>query len=40
VNDYTDTASPYYWYVAFIGSDGSVWAALIDPISGNIVAKR
>ena len=40
VNDWTDSESEYYYYVAFIGADKRGYAVLIDRTSGEVVAKR
>ena len=40
INDGHNPSSKYYWYVAFIRSDAPYWAVLIDPDTGDVVAKR
>ena len=40
LNDGHNPSSKYYWYVAFIRADAPYWALLIDPDTGDIVAKR
>lgn len=40
INDKNNTESPYYWYVAFIGSGDDYWALLIEPKEGEIISKK
>jgi len=35
-----DNSGGYYWYVAFIGEDKTIYAALIEPVSMQVVAVR
>lgn len=39
VNSKNNPASPYYWYVTFANENSSV-AAVIDPLTGNVLAKK
>lgn len=40
INDGHNPDSKYYWYVAFIREDAQFWAVLVDPETGDVVAKR
>lgn len=40
INDGNNPSSKYYWYVAFIRENAPYWALLIDPETGEVVAKR
>lgn len=41
IRDRRNPQSPYYWYVSFVGEEGTdYWAVLIEPQSGEIITKK
>lgn len=40
MNNPIDSSGGYYWYVAFVGSASTLYAVLIDPMTGEVVANR
>jgi len=40
ISNSIDNAGGFHWYVAFIGSDQTVFAVLIEPITMQVVAIR
>lgn len=39
-NDPTASDSEYFWYVAVVGNNGKTYGALINPLSGEIIATK
>ena len=40
VNALGSSDAPYYYYVSFMKSPSDYWAALLDPVTGEIVSKK
>ena len=39
-NDPASEESEYFWYVAVVGNNGKTYGALVNPLSGEIIATK